>query len=701
MIRIEPYTTQESPIPGAFGTGGPARALQVGDLGQGLRVAAGVAGEYVDAAERQKAADDAARLAGRMAEGRLYWTQEIDRLQQSAPPGADGFTPQVLQRFKQWSDQQLADETDPRARQLLQTHLVDLQTNVVDDALKFEAGARREHRQVQTEDAIGKAASAVFANPDSAEAVLGDLDGVLQTYKLGADGERIGQQAKQTIAAAYLRGLVERDPDRALREAQSGEGLAATAELGTLASVTNQAQTAIKARQIEAEQRAREARYEQRQREAEAKAAERERKQDARFKLQFSLRDELAAAERGESSGADLAGAMAAAGLDPEEAKAELDRIDTARDTALTAKEFAAMTPAEMDAAIAERAPSGEGYALEAGRQDALTKARQIVLEARQQDPGAAVLTAYPEIAKDLQSEDPARRRDAILRSAQVQRETFGLQPQQIQPLPKAVTAQLVDQVKAAGTAEEKLQILAPLTSGLGDDAAGRQVLGQLEAAGLPSGTAAAMERMRDGEPENARAILTAITVDPAKQAARQKVAGVDEAVADLFDGQGPAAAAQRAAAMSGQPGAAAQAARDAAALKDLTRQNMATGDDAATAAQKAERTLYGGRETLVDPTIAAVRLPKGVDPATAEANLKALRANAALPAVEGQDPRLHAAKEQDLREDGVFVTSGDGVALLDPVTGEVVMTYTWGEVLGFGRKADVMPVSDASGPRG
>ena len=53
-----------------------------------------------------------------------------------------------------------------------------------------------------------------------------------------------------------------------------------------------------------------------------------------------------------------------------------------------------------------------------------------------------------------------------------------------------------------------------------------------------------------------------------------------------------------------------------------------------------------------------------------------------ALPNETDTQRRLREAKQEDLREDGVFVTSGDGVALMDPVSGEVLARYSWDQVL-------------------
>jgi hypothetical protein len=179
--------------------------------------------------QRQREEDDARLWANGAAEqAQLDATGFAIKSQETAPPGADGYTPSVLKQFDDYATQAVANAPTPRAKELLQAHLARTRSSLGMSSMQWEANERVRYRGSLLEQSTDLAAKNVYANPDDAEfRYAKQIDAINQTQ--GID-ERTRQEqrekARKDIAWYAVTGMIDKDPEGALKrlEAQSKYG---------------------------------------------------------------------------------------------------------------------------------------------------------------------------------------------------------------------------------------------------------------------------------------------------------------------------------------------------------------------------------------------------------------------------------------------------------------------------------------------
>ena len=563
-------------------------------------------------------------------------------------------------------------------RQTVEDQLTQLEGSIYRDSFKFEADRRFEARKSETRALLDIASNAVFSRPQDLARIRGGIIDDIDASDLPEFAKKaLAGTATAALAETYFAAEVERDPYGTMERLTKGEDLQGL-EISSRITLLNKADSNIRSLEAEQKRVAAEQRAEQRERESAARAA----RQEAQYYARSTIEDELAAAQRGETANPQAAKIITEAFGD--KAAPYLSAINTAREAAGIAAQFATMTAAEIGAAIETMAPAGAGFKDEAQTQDGLRTVANKVLAERASKPAEAVLRAYPGIAQALSSGDPAQVAQGLRQSAAVQAEVFGLPADQVRVLPPALVDSVVSQFKTAGTADERLALITQYTTGLGDDEVARRVLGELEAKGLPPGARLAAERAAEGDVPGAREILAGLTTDPKDlpKLADTKAADVAAAVDARMAEPGPAGMSTRLATMSRQPGLFARSSAERAEMQRLATQYAAAGDDAETAAEKAERVLFGDVQIAGDDDLGYVRVPQGADPAALTAGMERLRSGLDLTylaptfgetttgAAEGE--RIAAVRDftayaQSIRDGGIFTDAEGGYALMAP----------------------------------
>jgi hypothetical protein len=561
------------------------------------------------------------------------------------------------------------------------------------EAANFEIKSTVGKAKLDVEEFGNRFANTAMNDGQNVEAIMAQMDqhiaGLPGLTELERQDLRLGQ--RQKIARAGVQGLVERNPYLA-RDKLAGGAYDDMLDAEGKGALYNAAQAEISKRESEARRIANEAEAAQQRAESEARSAARHQEAmakaaqvEARGVARDMLQDELAAAEMGESAyGGETERAVRDAFGD--QAPPMLAALDRRRENHAIGAEIGTLTAAEIQATIDSVAPAGGDFAAERVDWAKRVTMAQEVLEERQRDPAAAVAKRYPNIRAGLQSQDPAEVAQAIRSGMNVQQNVFGLAPDQVRPLTKPAADRIVERVKNAQTADEKLAVLEAITTGLRDDTIARTALDQLEAADLPDGMDRALEHWRDGDLAAARRIVTDLSIDPKDrpQLGPDKKADVGRAVDAVFAGENAAGAAARAASILAEPSAAQIVARDRALMQQLAEGFAASGADGATAAQKAYDTVYGDR-----PVVGAAVLPKGADPELYEQGFDAIAAGLDLSHLAPRREQFPAdgmgeqaynnlsrdwqATVEDIRDGADFVTVPGGYAVVNPVTGQTL----------------------------
>ncbi len=674
-MRIPTYLARETP---AAAPPAPIQTSGLQDVGQSLdRLGATL--------ERRHLQEEQLLEAQQKRQGDLWLTRSLAELrsgtatgfleaQNKAPADGAGFMQSRLEDYETRYRDTLDAAPTPEAAEEFQIRALGVRDDLVANATAFEAKLHGEAVRSTFTASLGQYAATVRADPMQFGGSLEEASAAIERLDLPADQRAaLMSDTRETLGLSYFNGLIDADPGAARSALLAGGADALTLSPETRERMLGAADVEI------------------RRRDAEARAAAAETRQLFAFQARNRIEDEMAAAQDGGTTGlvtdADWQIAYGAQGW--QGAKAN---VEATRNVAVAATELALTPPSRWGTAIDEAAPSpaGAGYKEEGDRRQAMTGAAQKLLTELEADPAAYVFRHSPELQTAFRDagSDPAKLPAAMRLSLSLQ-ETMEVPPERRQPLPKDQAVAIVDRWKAAGTIDQKLSELAPLTIGLGDDQVAGAVLRQLEAQGLPAGTDRALERLRDGDIAGARSIIGAVTTDPKDlpQLSTETAQTVTAAIDDVFDRNSPAGVDARVYALTGQPSVGASLVRDRDLIGRITRTYVAAGTSPADAAERAEADVYGaGAGVLREEGLAELRLPPGADGERLVSGLETLRSRLDLAALaparasfatgpEGDaeyrsataDFELYAA---DLREGAIWVNLGDRFGLIDPATG-------------------------------
>jgi hypothetical protein len=221
MPSIPQYRQQTLPQSGGMPRASAVPEIGIGgalsDLGAaGMQVASHMQRQQEIDAERQRVAlekqqreDAHVEAAKVLSDARLTWTEQLLKAKETAPPGAAGLTPGVLKQFDEYSKQALADRPNPYTQKLLNEGLTSLRTQIGQDALQFEAGARIDNRVNTLEAGINKTAQAVLAVPAQRMAALAEQMALIDGMEIPPkQKEAMKERALQTIDTAGLNGEI-------------------------------------------------------------------------------------------------------------------------------------------------------------------------------------------------------------------------------------------------------------------------------------------------------------------------------------------------------------------------------------------------------------------------------------------------------------------------------------------------------------
>ncbi|MEY5100082.1 MAG: hypothetical protein RJA36_2801, partial [Pseudomonadota bacterium] len=550
----------------------------------------------------------------------------------------------------------------------------------------------------------------------------------------------------ELIQDQFLQGWVERAPNPyvALKGLQSGktgspsvDGVLAASPPKVTDRLAKELEGEIRTREAEARQAAREAK-------AEARAQAAEALQQQQWRVQ-QLGDEVSGVVEASQQGVPLAGvedlvkrinAEAARAPNPDVMRSVQvlnQKLDLAMDTADYARQVA-LTPTDHLVAEVERlrtTPSAPDDAL--GNAAKLQVVSKVLAANQEAAAKGEVLDRAGQLGivklAPIDPGDPASIGKRVT-DAHTAAQALGTGPNGLQYLrPQEATA-LVSGFKNAGTVDERLAMLAPLTVGPKDDEIGRKVLSQLEGKGLPADARFALERLKEGDEDGARQLLAGLGTDPKDlpklgETTATKIAdAVDAAMADPSNAAGMTT---HLANTSQQPAMFARAAAERETITRLATQYASAGASPEEAVARASRFVVGDKVTAGSDDLGMVTVPNGADVDAVTAGMAAVRAGldlshlapryaptrpgqATTGATEGARAaaqRDYQAKVEAVRRGGMWTPVDGGYALMgptgwfvpDPADPSKPRVWTLGDLTAAGQRGSLEASPPSLGP--
>lgn len=146
--------------------------------------------------EQQNATDRLTALKN-VSQASLDLTSRVEKMQADAPPGAPGFTKQVLDLVKGYGDDAIKAGGSEYYQREFQTHLIPVSHSLIQGAMRFEADQSRANRLANVDTAIMNSGKVVSINPGAYEDELGRINAMLNTD----EGNPFGLSAQQRAAA--------------------------------------------------------------------------------------------------------------------------------------------------------------------------------------------------------------------------------------------------------------------------------------------------------------------------------------------------------------------------------------------------------------------------------------------------------------------------------------------------------------------
>lgn len=219
-IPIQPITRTVDP---GVSTGvalarpvGAGRGFQ--EMGQALEGIAATRARNADIAQENflklEHEQKKARVTERASNDRLAWTERLEALKQEAGPGAEGFTPKVMQELDGYREKSLKGIADETERKMYEGLFQSLRENVAERAIVFEGGQRRTYRRQVLVDGVSTDAKTVGVDPSQYGEVLAQRLAVINSSAdlPAEDKAQLIKAARETLSAQAAQTLADRDP---------------------------------------------------------------------------------------------------------------------------------------------------------------------------------------------------------------------------------------------------------------------------------------------------------------------------------------------------------------------------------------------------------------------------------------------------------------------------------------------------------
>lgn len=164
---------------------------------------------------RHQEEEDGKAYAGKaLSDAHVQWQEHLQQRQESAPPGAPGFTPGVIKDFDEWSQAAIEQAPTPAAKRYLSQHLQSYRSQLAQHALTFESQARVGWRTDKFTKAVDNWAVTVAKDPGQYELATSALHETLPAVG-PLQQEKLRDYLRKALVQGAAAGQVQADPEHA------------------------------------------------------------------------------------------------------------------------------------------------------------------------------------------------------------------------------------------------------------------------------------------------------------------------------------------------------------------------------------------------------------------------------------------------------------------------------------------------------
>src|SRR3982751_120877 len=202
---------------------GAAQAQQIGASGQDI----GQAGSQLYRAQQAVDERDARISANKFGiDARLELTKWLEQAKETAPPGAEGFTDEVMKHVEAYKDEHLKGVQPGLYRNLVEDDLGRFQVSVYDEAHGFQAQAKRADAEVKVKGSQDSALAYITLRPQEAGNVIAKFKrDIIDPSGLAPERKAaVMQEVTHAAAEASWRSRLRTDPLNTLAMLRSDDG---------------------------------------------------------------------------------------------------------------------------------------------------------------------------------------------------------------------------------------------------------------------------------------------------------------------------------------------------------------------------------------------------------------------------------------------------------------------------------------------
>jgi hypothetical protein len=150
------------------------------------------------------------------------WTQHLIERQQTAAPGAPGFTQGLMKDYQAYVDKSVQGAPNANAGHFLASRLNEFGTQLSEQALRFEAQQRVDHNVTVAQQSIDSAGNELMLSPQNFPQRLAERRELIGAMNMdGNVREKLWDQATQSLARYATMGAIRQDPYGAMQELAS------------------------------------------------------------------------------------------------------------------------------------------------------------------------------------------------------------------------------------------------------------------------------------------------------------------------------------------------------------------------------------------------------------------------------------------------------------------------------------------------
>lgn len=180
--------------------------------------------------ERKQDEDARAWTSSALSDSHVTWSSRLSELEQQAPEGAPNFAKQVLSEFDEYRAGALKNAPNEKAKQFYGERLDALRSNIVGQAVGFEARKNVEWKVQQGKLATDRVADMATTDPGQAKIMLAEQEAIWGGYSNKQLAEQMVVGAREKASLNAVGGMIARDPaasldllDKRVKDKKSGD----------------------------------------------------------------------------------------------------------------------------------------------------------------------------------------------------------------------------------------------------------------------------------------------------------------------------------------------------------------------------------------------------------------------------------------------------------------------------------------------